>query len=188
MKRTLIFVLALMVMYGCEKSSQVHSSIENSDTGIKESGLSEVIEDYGKLNTIKKMVDNISYTFRIVSTAEFIGFQNEETRKSNEHVLIVSIVDLRSKNEIDKLKNILMDNDELSTYLVGPVCSDIEITQSNKTLALNGSLFEGLDTQNGVVRFYVFLENYNPSKEAVIQFYDKVFGNGMMKRSLTKRN
>ncbi len=188
MKTIVIFAVVILSLMGCMDPDTVDVSDNNAEATYEDAFQMGVDKKYKSLVSTTKLMDSIAYTFSVVSLSEFTGVDSDEVKSSNEHVLIVSIKDLRTIRDIDKLKNIQMNEEELASYLVGPVCSDLEIHQSNKVLIPKGALFEGNISDKGIVRFYLFLENYSSSKKAVVQFYDKVFGNGFIKRDLIKKN
>lgn len=183
--KQLVYIVALVgLSVGCGKSEideissgKYMTPDENMEADLKTS--------FSKQEAVtKKMVDSVQYNFRIVSMTEFTGVNNHETSQSNEHVLILSIKDLKNNRSNNVLKNALMDQAELSKYMLGQVCSDIELHQHGDTLIPNGVLYEGQTGDPNSLRAYLFIENYKPNKNTTVQFYDRIFGNGIVKRNL----
>lgn len=186
--KTYVIFLVAMIFFGCSDEQEPNSGSFKSDelTAISDSlvPLSKKgkvqIGSPGNINT-----KGIKYTFKEVTALDYLNRKGEKVAENDVEDLekeSVFMLEFKSKENAKSIKDsplLQLSENELGQYLVGKVNDDFKIKQGGKTFTPSASLFEGI--VGNKIRVSFFLTDIDLSKKFEIEYYDRVFGGGIIK-------
>lgn len=139
-----------------------------------------------------KSVSDFDYTCGILQGVDFVRRKNpgitaeELSDLEDESVLILEVRQTKKLTSILGSKSMEMSRDGLNQYLVGEVIKDIAVVQDGKDYYPSGNFYEGIVDNS--IRIYFFFKGLDIKRLMTVTYYDRIFGNGMVKIALNTTN
>ena len=194
MKKMIAFIgvgalLLLATLYARGWNPVTSNSNEKGATGITNGKQvnSKVVS--GKKITDKNgavIFGNVQYKADFMPALKFLKRKGEvvaETDKAGlrkEAVLLLEMqVNEGVKNIFDS-KQLQLNNQEATEYLMGAVAKDITLTQGKNEFEANAVQYDGNLSGANKLRVFLFYTDIDANKETKIKYYDRLFGAGLV--------
>jgi hypothetical protein len=177
----------LSLLFACSNESTstptLHIGAETIDTPV--SDVSSMSEKPSALNS--EQIQGISYSIKALSGLEFIERKGESPDPEDiafleeETVLLFEFEENEIGKKIFDSEQLTFDKDEAIKYLSGKIIGDIEIEQGEEKLIPDAALYEGISSSDSKIRVVLFFTELDKNKEFTLQYYDRLFGAGLIK-------
>lgn len=140
----------------------------------------------------EKTIGEIIYRFKSISAIQYLKrigavIERDDIEDlKHESVLFLEFETGNGFKDIYESNSINYSQDEAIRYLIGEIQNDVIIEQNGKEFSPNGCQFEGKSGKENKIRVMFFFSGLNNSDEFSVQYYDRLFGKGLIKTKNSK--
>lgn len=191
----LIVCLGFLASCAQDDSSEDKNYIVKPDGSIvyKTEGVELTLLEEGESGNVRNF-DGVSFVFKDVSALNYLErigqFPSSEDQKSlmNESVFMIEHVGHKFSGSIFENAGMVMDEQEATQYLIGDIENDFVVVQNNKRFTPEGVQYDGKIGGDQKIRSVFFLKGVNLSQPYTIEYYDRLFGKGLVKLTRKKND
>lgn len=190
--RQFIYIASIcFTLYSCgEKDSN------NGVNAFKEDRINAQSSDFGLEQfevkaSNQKTIGGISFGFSSLLANDYlsrigkkVSADDEESLKK-ESVFMLVIATKSATKDILESEELTLDLDEATQYLIGKVTEDFVVLQHNKRIKPEGVQYDGKIGSGDKLRLTFFFKEVNLSETFTIEYYDRLFGKGLIKMKNT---
>lgn len=195
--RHIFFIVCLGFLASCAQDdpSEDKDYIVKSDGSIvyKTEGLELTLLEEGESGNVRNF-DGVSFVFKDVSAVNYLErigqFPSSEDQKSlmNESVFMIEHVGHKPSGSIFENAGMVMDEQEATQYLIGDIEIDFVVVQNNTRYTPEGVQYDGKIGGDQKIRSVFFLKGVDLSQPYTIEYYDRLFGKGLIKLTRKKND
>lgn len=190
----LIYISILFVFFGCSEEKAVEKNyIVKADGSIvyKSEGIELTLLKEGERGNVKNF-EGVSFVFKDVSALDYLSRAGKnpssEDRKelANESVFMLELVGHKPSGSIFENAGMELSEDDATKYLIGEIEKDFVLIQNEKRFKPLGVQYDGKIGNGQKIRVAFFMEGVNLNLPYTIEYYDRLFGKGLVKLSRKK--
>lgn len=187
MRKLLILATSILVLFSCsEKQEELSYQV---DKGTNQSqALGEILLEHEIAEDIRtKKIEGVEYHYSVVNALDFIRRSGGHVDKEDieglekESVVIFEFKTEKATQNAFESKEMKLGKDDAIQYLMSGISTDIVIKQNGKEFKPSGCNYEGQIGEQNELRFMFFINGLNTDNPFTIEYYDQLFGNGLMK-------
>ena len=135
----------------------------------------------------RKEFGNLTFGFNEVTAINYVertgNHISAEDKKEleDESVFMLEIETKEQSIDILTVAEISMNEDDATQYLIGKVLDDFSIQQDGIKILPEGVQYDGKIGSGDKIRLVFFVQGVNLGKEYTIEYYDRLFGKGLVK-------
>lgn len=187
-----IYIIGAVVCLASCSSDKIDINAEQSvDAQIagnveKQTGSEAESESLDYLSKVED-IEGVQYSITAMSGLEFIEGKGEVVEASDidalkkESVIFLEFTNNDPNKKLMEDENFTMQKDDAITYLASGIVADINIEQNEKMIQPNGVLYEKSVSGDHKIRVALFFTDVQMSEEFSFQYYDRLFGAGIVK-------
>ncbi len=191
----LFYIVTIFFMSCSEEKTKETNYIVKSDGSIvyKSEGIELTLLEEGERGNVKNF-EGVSFVVKDVSALDYLqrtqrnvsSADREELKR--ESVFMLELVGHKPSGSIFGNNEIQMSEEDATKYLVGEVESDFVVIQNEKRFKPNGVQYDGRIGTGQKIRVTFFMEGVNLKLPYTIEYYDRLFGKGLVKLTKKKTN
>lgn len=191
----IFYISVLFSLFACseEKTTVDKNYIIKADGSkvYKSEGIELTLLEEGEQGNVKNF-DGVSFVFKDVSSLDYLSrtgnLPSAEDRKelADESVFMLELVGHKPSGSIFENAGMAVSEDEATKYLIGEIEKDFVIVQKGKRIKPLGVQYDGIVGTGQKIRVTFFMEGVNLNLPYTIEYYDRLFGKGLVKLTRKK--
>jgi len=192
------YILALFAVVGCssEESQTTDKNyiIKPDGTKVyKSEGVELTLLEKNEQGNVKNF-ESVSFVFKDVSALNYLtrsgNTPTPEDRKElqNESVFMLELVGHKPSGSLFENSEMSLSQNEATKYLIGAIEKDFTIIQNKKRFKPQGVQYDGVIGTGQKIRVAFFMNGVDLNSKYTIEYYDRLFGKGLMKLTRKKTN
>ncbi len=139
-----------------------------------------------------KNFESVSFVFKDVSALDYLSRignpPSEEDRLDleKESVFMLELVGHKPSGSVFENSGMNLSEEEATKYLIGEIEKDFVIVQKDKKFKPLGVQYDGFIGTGQKIRVAFFMEGVNLNLPYTIEYYDRLFGKGLVKLTRKK--
>lgn len=136
--------------------------------------------------------EGVSFVFKDISSLNYLKrigkypSTEDELQLAKESVHMLELVGHRPSGSIFENSGIKHNQADAIKYLVGDIEKDFVIVQNERRIRPLGVQYDGVIGTGQKIRVVFFMEGIDLSRPYTIEYYDRLFGKGLIKLSKNK--
>jgi hypothetical protein len=190
----LVHISILFIFFGCTEEKTTEKNYIVKDDGsivYKSEGIELTLLKEGERGNVKNF-EGVSFVFKDVSALDYLSrtgnSPSAEDRKelANESVFMLELVGHKPSGSIFENAGMNISEDDATKYLIGEIEKDFVIIQKDKRFKPLGVQYDGKIGNGQKIRVAFFMEGVNLNLPYTIEYYDRLFGKGLVKLTRKK--
>ena len=189
--RYIYFISLTFALVACNKLTPVNKQQKfNADIGTISDQDSKDNELFVKKQSdyLEKEINGMNYSISFINGLDYVKRatyrkidSEDESELAKESVIML---EFSTKNEFDNIfhsEKMNMQKDDAVQYLIGDILKDIKIIQDSSEIFSSNHSYEGQLGAKNKLRVTFYFNNIDLNHSFQIEFYDRLFGNGIIK-------
>ena len=188
------YIFTLIVLSSCSEDKTIEKNYILKPDGskvYKSEGIELTLLEKDEQGNVKNF-EGVSFVFKDVSAFDYLSrtgrTPSDEDREDleKESVFMLELVGHKPSGNIFENAGMDVSEEEATKYLIGEVVQDFVIIQNEKHFKPQGVQYDGVIGTGQKIRVAFFMEGVNLNLPYTIEYYDRLFGKGLVKLTRKK--